>query len=73
MKNKVNLSAYGHGFFQDILGFMNEIEIDNLSKKDVEYFIKATLRQSNYLKKNPNLREKIRQELKKRGCKDCGK
>jgi len=71
MKNTINLSAYGHGFFQQIKGFMGEIEQDVLRLEDVQYFIDAALRQNEYLRKNPNSKGAVKEELKKRGCGTC--
>lgn len=68
----VNLSAYGIGFFRQIKGFMAEAEHDILTLEDIQYFIDAAIRQSEYLKLHPDPKAEIKKELIRRGCRTCG-
>lgn len=45
--NISNLKAFSRGFFQDILTVMIVLDLDNLSRKDIESIIAAKIKEKN--------------------------
>ena len=67
----INLDAWDHGFFGEILSLMDHLGQDCLTREEITEYRDYMVRRMGYLKSNPNPKERAREMLIKKGCKTC--